>query len=31
MFTDNAKAEIGDFDKVNWLEIGQDWIDEVEL
>ena len=31
MLTDNAKAEIGDFDKVNWLEIGQDWIDEIEL
>jgi hypothetical protein len=31
MFTDRAKEEIGDFDKVNWLEIGQDWVDEIEL
>lgn len=31
MLTDNAKAEVGDLDKVNWLEIGQDWIDEMEL
>lgn len=27
----NALEEIGDYDKVNWLEIGQHWIDEVEL
>lgn len=27
----NALEEIGDFDAVNWLEIGQMWIDEVEL
>ena len=31
MLTDKAKQEIGDLDKVNWLEIGQDWIDEIEL
>lgn len=26
-----AREEIGDFGKVNWLEIGRHWIDEVEL
>lgn len=31
MLTDKAKAEVGDLDKVNWLEIGQDWVDEIEL
>lgn len=31
MLTDKAKQEVGDLDKVNWLELGQDWIDEVEL
>jgi hypothetical protein len=26
-----AWEEIGDFNVVNWLELGQMWIDEVEL
>lgn len=29
MFTDRAKAEIGDLNKVDWLEIGKTWIDEL--
>jgi hypothetical protein len=29
MLTDNAKAEVGDLNKVDWLEIGQTWIDEL--
>lgn len=28
---ETARQEIGDFDEVNWLELGQMWIDEVEL
>ena len=28
MLTDRAKAEVGDLDKVDWLEIGKTWIDE---
>lgn len=27
----NAIEEIGDFAEVDWLEIGQMWIDEIEL
>lgn len=29
MLTDRAKEEVGDLDKVDWLEIGQTWIDEL--
>jgi hypothetical protein len=28
MLTDRAKEEVGDLDKVDWLEIGKIWIDE---
>ncbi len=28
---ETARQEIGDFNEVNWLELGQMWIDEVEL
>lgn len=28
---ENALDEIGDFSEVDWLEIGQMWIDEIEL
>lgn len=29
MLTDRAKEEVGDLNKVDWLEIGQTWIDEL--
>lgn len=28
---ENALEEIGDFSEVDWLEIGQMWIDDLEL
>lgn len=31
LLPENAKEEIGDFSEVDWLEIGQMWIDEMEL